>query len=95
MNCCWKVSYVNASRDICVLFQLQRGKSDSVIVAELPSTQEDAVQQVQKTWLNDSVQPEQLQAMVLAHLAEDSDVGAVLDEVVSDYGSNMISRSIS
>ncbi|KAG0559672.1 hypothetical protein KC19_10G122100 [Ceratodon purpureus] len=75
--------------------QVQRGRSDSVIVAELPSSQEGAVQQVQKTWLNDSVQPEQLQAMVLAHLAEDSDVGAVLDEVVSDYGSNMISRSIS
>lgn len=32
--------------------------------------------------------------MVLAHLAEDSDVGAVLDEVVSDHGSNMILRSI-
>jgi hypothetical protein len=79
----------------CVLFQFQRGKKDAVIVAELPSSQEDAVRQVQKTWLNDSVQPEQLQAMVLAHLAEDSDVGAVLDEVVSDYGSNMVSRSIS
>lgn len=75
--------------------QFQRGKKDAVIVAELPSSQEDAVRQVQKTWLNDSVQPEQLQAMVLAHLAEDSDVGAVLDEVVSDYGSNMVSRSIS
>lgn len=77
-----------------MIFQLQRGKRDSVVVAELPSTQEDAVQQVQRTWLNDSVQPEQLQAMVLAHLAEDSDVGAVLDEVVSDYGSNLLLRSI-
>lgn len=52
-------------------------------------------QQVQKTWLNDSVQPEQLQAMVLAHLSEDSDVGAVLDEVISDYGSSLTLRSIS
>lgn len=50
--------------------------------------------QVQGTWLNDSVQPEQLQAMVLAHLAEDSDVGAVLDEVVSDYGSSLSLRKI-
>jgi hypothetical protein len=49
---------------------------------------------VQTTWLNDSVQPEQLQAMVLAHLAEDSDVGAVLDEVVSDYGSSLSLRKI-
>lgn len=50
--------------------------------------------QVQGAWLNDSVQPEQLQAMVLAHLAEDSDVGAVLDEVVSDYGSSLSLRKI-
>jgi hypothetical protein len=27
--------------------------------------------------------------MVLANLAEDTNVGAVLDEVVSDYGSNL------
>jgi len=74
--------------------QIQRGNSDAVIVAELPSTQEDALQKVQMTWLNDSVQPEQLQAMVLAHLAEDSDVGAVLDEVVSDYGSSLSLRKI-
>lgn len=52
------------------------------------------MKQVQGTWLNDSVQPEQLQAMVLAHLAEDADVGGVLDEVVSDYGSSMLLRDI-
>lgn len=75
--------------------QMQRGKKDAVIVAELPTSQDDAIQQVQKTWLNDSVQPEQLQAMVLAHLSEDSDVGAVLDEVISDYGSSLTLRSIS
>jgi Trk K+ transport system NAD-binding subunit len=75
--------------------QMQRGRKDAVIVAELPTSQDDAIQQVQKTWLNDSVQPEQLQAMVLAHLSEDSDVGAVLDEVISDYGSSLTLRSIS
>lgn len=34
---------------IYVLFQLQRGMKDSVIVAELPASQEDALQQVSET----------------------------------------------
>lgn len=34
------------SLSIYVLFQLQRGLKDSVIVAELPASQEDALQQV-------------------------------------------------
>jgi hypothetical protein len=50
--------------------------------------------QVQKIWMNDTVQAEQLQASVLAHLAEDADVGAVLDEVMSEYGSSMLLHDI-
>ena len=57
---------------------MQRGKGGSVTVAELPFSHEGVVQHVQKTWFNDSGEPEQLQAMVrLAYLPEDSDVGAV------------------
>lgn len=55
---------------------------------------ENYLGQVQKIWMNDTVQAEQLQASVLAHLAEDSDVGAVLDEVMSDYGSSMLLHDI-
>ncbi len=55
---------------------------------------ENYLGQVQKIWMNDTVQAEQLQASVLAHLAEDSDVGAVLDEVMSEYGSSMLLHDI-
>lgn len=37
---------MDMSRDIYVLSQLQRGMKDSIIVAELPASQEDALQQV-------------------------------------------------
>jgi hypothetical protein len=55
---------------------------------------ENNLGQVQKIWMNDTVQAEQLQASVLAHLAEDADVGAVLDEVMSEYGSSMLLHDI-
>jgi hypothetical protein len=52
---------------------------------------ENYLGQVQKIWMNDTVQAEQLQASVLA---EDADVGAVLDEVMSEYGSSMLLHDI-
>jgi hypothetical protein len=79
---------------LLTLLQAQRGMRDLAILAELPSIQDSPLHQVQKIWMNDTVQAEQLQASVLAHLAEDSDVGAVLDEVMSEYGSSMLLHDI-
>ncbi|GAQ92636.1 ion channel DMI1-like [Klebsormidium nitens] len=69
--------------------QVERGNPGCTIVAELRAGNSDGLELVQKAWLDDYIVPGAVEARVLANLAEDTDVGAVLDEVVSDYGSNL------
>eukprot|EP00850_Spirogloea_muscicola_P018334 SM000167S02947 [mRNA] locus=s167:54297:65845:- [translate_table: standard] len=74
--------------------QASRGNPEATIVAEVEGKGGDALQQVQRTWLDDAIFPEELEAMVLAHLAEDADVGGVLDQVISETGSELVLRSV-
>eukprot|EP00850_Spirogloea_muscicola_P019126 SM000184S03759 [mRNA] locus=s184:66278:77806:- [translate_table: standard] len=74
--------------------QASRGNPDATIVAEVEGKAGDALHQVQRTWLDDAIFPEELEAMVLAHLAEDADVGGVLDQVISETGSELVLRSV-
>lgn len=74
--------------------QTSRGRRDATIVAELASGPKDALAAVQRNWLDDSILPEQLQALVLAQVAEDIEVGGVLGEIVSEEGSKILLRDI-
>ncbi|GBG84671.1 hypothetical protein CBR_g39046 [Chara braunii] len=75
--------------------QVERGCVDSFIVAEVHNSDFDALDRVQTGWIDDKVDAEQVKAMILAHLAEDSDVGSVLDEIVSEKGSSLKLRQAS
>ncbi|EFJ16674.1 hypothetical protein SELMODRAFT_155112 [Selaginella moellendorffii] len=74
--------------------QIERGRKDSTIVAELPTLEDTALQEVHGAWLDDTVDPDYLQAMVLANLAEDVDVGSVLDKVVGDSQNTMVLQQV-
>eukprot|EP00245_Coleochaete_scutata_P013627 TRINITY_DN5608_c0_g2_i1.p1 TRINITY_DN5608_c0_g2~~TRINITY_DN5608_c0_g2_i1.p1 ORF type:complete len:392 (+),score=71.72 TRINITY_DN5608_c0_g2_i1:131-1177(+) len=66
-----------------------RGRTDTTIVAELNDESQDGLEKIQSVWLDDSVRPQRLQAMVLAQFAEDPDVGGVLQQIVSTQGSHL------
>eukprot|EP00898_Chlorokybus_atmophyticus_P001459 jgi/Chlat1/2313/Chrsp17S00171 len=65
--------------------QAQRGRHDSRLVAELAhQTGNPILENVRATWLDDYTLPDDLQAMVLANMAEDSQVGRVMSELVTE-----------